>query len=235
LTDEAKKKQHEAVKNNQKAMMQIALYFSKVSLLNKLNRKKKKDKTWPTGKAHHVMTALIKEYEPEDIMARMEMEQALSKLKLGSKKDLNKLLNKLASIECGYLLELSKSKKKAQVLHLGGAQYSSIITTTSVIYCNNKAMLTLEQLLEEMHIQWCLVGGKLREDNSDNNDEVALVASTKKGGKKSGGGDKPRRENPNKDETCNHCNEKGHIESTCWTKLLDILYLTTHEYGEKCI
>ncbi len=25
-------------------------------------------------------------------------------------------------------------------------------------------------------------------------------------------------ENPNKDETCNHCNKKGHIESTCWTK-----------------
>jgi hypothetical protein len=43
----------------------------------------------------------------------------------------------------------------------------------------------------------------LREDNSDNEDEVALVASTKKGGKKSGEGDKPRRENPNKDETCN--------------------------------
>jgi hypothetical protein len=46
--------------------MQLALSFSNVSLLNKLNCKKKKDKTWPTGKVHHVMTALIKEYEPED-------------------------------------------------------------------------------------------------------------------------------------------------------------------------
>jgi hypothetical protein len=51
------------------------------------------------------------------------------------------------------LLELSKSIKKAQVLHLGGVQYSSMIATTSVIYHNNKAMLTTEQLLEEMHIQ----------------------------------------------------------------------------------
>jgi hypothetical protein len=91
--------------------------------------------------------------------------------------------------------------------------------TTSMIYCNDKAMLTTEQLLEEMHIQWHLAGGKLREDkNSNNEDEVALVASTKKGGKKSGEEDKPQRENPNKDETCNHCNKKGHIESTCWTK-----------------
>jgi hypothetical protein len=186
LTDKAKKKQHKAVKKNQKAIMQLALSFSNVSLLNKLNCKKKKSKTWLTGKVHHVMTALIKEYEPEDTMAKVEIKQALSKLKLGSKKDPNKLLNKLALIECRYLLELSESKKKAQVLHLGGAQYSSIIATISIIYHNNKAMLATEQLLEEMHIQWHLAGGKLREDNSNNKDEVALVASTKKRGKKSG-------------------------------------------------
>jgi hypothetical protein len=40
----------------------------------------------------------------------------------------------------------------------------------------------------------------------------------RKGGKKSGGGDKPQRENPNKDKTSNHCNNKGHIKITCWTK-----------------
>jgi hypothetical protein len=192
LTDEAKKKQHKAVKKNPKAMMHLALSFSNVSLLNKLNCKKKKDKKWLTGKAHHVMTALIKEYEPENTMAKMEMEQALSKMILGSKKDPNKLLNKLALIECRYLLELSKSKKKAEVLRLGGEQYSSIIPTTSMIYRNNKATLTTKQLLEKMHIQWHLAEGKPREDKySDNKDGLALVASTKKGGKKSGGGDKP--------------------------------------------
>jgi hypothetical protein len=81
-------------------MLQLALSFLNVSLLNKLNCKKKKDKTWPTGKAQHVMTALIKEYEPEDTMAKMKMKQALSKMKLGSKKDPNELLKELASIEC---------------------------------------------------------------------------------------------------------------------------------------
>jgi hypothetical protein len=148
-------------------------------------------------------------------MAKMEMERALPKMKLGSKKDPNKLLNKLASIECRYLLGLGKSKKNAQVQCLGGVQYSSIIATTSMIYCNKKAMLTTEQLLEEMHIQWRLAREKSREDKSNNKDEVALVASTKKGGKKSRGGDKSQRENPNKDETCNHCIKKGHIKSTC--------------------
>jgi hypothetical protein len=79
LTDEAEKKQHKAVKKNKKAIMQLALFFLNVSLLNKLDCKKKKDKTWPTGKTHHVMTALIKEYEPEDTMAKMKMDEHFQK------------------------------------------------------------------------------------------------------------------------------------------------------------
>jgi hypothetical protein len=59
---------------NQKAMMQLALLFTQVSLMNKLNIKKCRDKDWPTGKAHRVMPALIREFEPEDTMAEMEME-----------------------------------------------------------------------------------------------------------------------------------------------------------------
>jgi hypothetical protein len=39
-------------------------------------------------------------------MAEMEMERALAKMKLGPKKDPSQLLNKLASIECKYSLEL---------------------------------------------------------------------------------------------------------------------------------
>jgi hypothetical protein len=42
--------------------------------------------------------------------------------------------------------------------------------------------------------------------------------NTKKEGKKPNGGDKPKKENPNKDKICNHCNNKGHINITCWEK-----------------
>jgi hypothetical protein len=57
----------------------------------------------------------------------------IGKMKLGPKKDLNELLNKLASIKCRYSSELSDSKKKAQVLRLGGLLYSRIIPTTTMI------------------------------------------------------------------------------------------------------
>ncbi len=42
LTDKSKKKQHNAVKKNQKVMMQLALSFSNVSLLNKLNARRRR-------------------------------------------------------------------------------------------------------------------------------------------------------------------------------------------------
>jgi hypothetical protein len=53
--------------------------------MNKLNIEKRRDKDWPTEKAHRVMSALIREFEPEGMMADMEMEQALAKMKLGPK------------------------------------------------------------------------------------------------------------------------------------------------------
>jgi hypothetical protein len=57
LTDKTEKKQHDAFVMNRKAILQFALLFSTVPLLNKLlNCEKRKDKTnWPSGKAHHVM------------------------------------------------------------------------------------------------------------------------------------------------------------------------------------
>jgi hypothetical protein len=61
------------------------------------------------------MTQLVKEYEPDDTMTKMEMEKALSKLTLGKKKDPNNLLDKMSAIECRYKIDLTESKKKAQM------------------------------------------------------------------------------------------------------------------------
>jgi hypothetical protein len=62
LTDNTEKKQHNAFKNNQKEMMQFELPFSNVSLLNKLNCVKRRDKTYLlTGRAHNLMSTIVKE------------------------------------------------------------------------------------------------------------------------------------------------------------------------------
>ncbi len=64
LSSEEQRRQQDAAKMNQNAMMQLVLSFTSVSLMNKLNVEKHRDKDWPTGKAHKVMYT----------MAEMEME-----------------------------------------------------------------------------------------------------------------------------------------------------------------
>jgi hypothetical protein len=64
--------------------------------------------------------------EPEDTMAKMEMEKALVKLTLTRKKDPNNLIGKLSAIECRYNIDLSKLKKIAQVLRVGGTHYALV-------------------------------------------------------------------------------------------------------------
>jgi hypothetical protein len=79
------KKWSNAVKKNKIAMVQFALSWTKVAQLNKLNRATRAAKDWPFRKAYEVMMQLVKEYKPDDTMAGMKMEKALSKLSLGKK------------------------------------------------------------------------------------------------------------------------------------------------------
>jgi hypothetical protein len=59
LDTEDGKDHQKAVLKNQKAMMQFALSFAIVSLLNKVNCKQQKDKAnWLIGKAHSLMTVI---------------------------------------------------------------------------------------------------------------------------------------------------------------------------------
>ena len=149
LNTEDGKDHQKAVLKNQKAMMQFALSFTNVSLLNKINCKQQKDKAnWPTGKAHSLMTVILKEYEPKDTMAEMEMEMALAKMKLGPKKDPNSLNDAMASIKCRYLIEMTNSKKKAPVLRLGGVMYSSVIARTQMILAGERKRASSSHSLE---------------------------------------------------------------------------------------
>ncbi len=108
------------------------------------------------------------------------MEKALNKLSLGKKKDPNDLNDKLSAIKCRYKLDLTKSKKKAQIFRIGGAQYASIISTTQIMYRSKDEKLTCEKLLKEMHNQWRIARDKSQDKmDSDNESEVAATATAK--------------------------------------------------------
>ncbi len=80
------------------------------------------------------------------------MEMALAKMKLGPKKDPNSLNDATASIECRYSIEMTNSKKKAQVLRLGEVMYSLVIAMTQMIWREKGKELPVATLLNEMHI-----------------------------------------------------------------------------------
>jgi hypothetical protein len=127
-------------------------------------------------------------------------------MKLGPKKDPNSLNDAMASIECRYLIEMTNSKKKAQILRLGGVMYSLVIVTTQMIWWEKGKELPVAILLNEMHIQWWVAGGKNRDKKGSNDNKelvVPAIATEKK--REIKGGEKKTYENPNKDKICNHC------------------------------
>jgi hypothetical protein len=105
------------------------------------------------------MAQLVKEYKLEDTMAEMEMEKALLKLTLTKKKDPNNLaLNKLSAIKGRYNIDMSKSKKKAQVFKVSGTHYASVISTTQMIWRESGRELMCNKLLKK-----CTFYGSLQE------------------------------------------------------------------------
>ncbi len=99
-------------------------------------------------------------------------------------------------------------------------QYAGVMTTMNMIYHEIGKALTTKTLLEEMHLQFRLSGGKSQkgDKDSDKEEEVALTATGKKGGKSEG---KKKGDNPNANKKCNHCEKKGHVEADCWKKFPD--------------
>ncbi len=79
---------------------------------------------------------------------------------------------------------MTNSKKKAQVLRLGGVMYSSVIATTQMIWWEKGKELPVATLLNKMHIHWRIAGGKTRDEKgSDDNEELVVpaIATEKKG------------------------------------------------------
>jgi hypothetical protein len=112
LTSNKEKHWANAVRKNKKTIMQFALSWTKVAQLNKLNHATRADKDWPSGKKHEVMMQLMKEYEPDDTIAKMDMEKALNKLSLSKKKDPNDLNDELSAIKCRYKLDFGPNQRR---------------------------------------------------------------------------------------------------------------------------
>jgi hypothetical protein len=129
------------------------------------------------------------EYNPDDSITEAELELALSKLQLNNKKNSQKLIEEIVSCEVKYRIPISNSKKMAQLIHLGGKEYGTVITVAQMCEKIKGVTCTSKHIVDKMWKQWCVKGGKDRgEENSDNKEEASLAkANDKTNGKKKKG------------------------------------------------
>jgi hypothetical protein len=89
---------------------------------------------FPSGRVWKLWLELHGNFNPDDSIAEteLELELALSKLKLTNKKNPRKLLEEIASCEVKYGVPVSDGKKVAQLIRLGGKKYGTVITVTQM-------------------------------------------------------------------------------------------------------
>ncbi len=172
-------------------------------------------------------------------MAVMDMEDDLCKIKLHKKKDPKDLLDDIAAVKVQYKCVLLKDKKAAVVVRAGKFDYAAVITVTgTTIRVGNNRGDTAEELVAEMHKQFCISGGKNKEDDDDDDmKETALSANSdiecyycgQKGHKKNNcpklqnqsGNNQGNGKHKGKKKfkvNCKHCGKPDHKEADCWEK-----------------
>ena len=90
------------------------------------------------------------EYNPDDSITEAELELAMSKLKLNNKKNLRKIIEEIASCEVKYGIPVSDSKKVAQLIHLGGKEYGTVIPVTQMCKKIKGVTCTSKHIVDEM-------------------------------------------------------------------------------------
>jgi hypothetical protein len=199
LTTEEGKKSKEAVDLNKKVIGQFIQQFLTINLLNKVKLQKKTDKAYPS-KGWKLWKEMQYEYNPDDSIAEAELELTMSKLKLSNKKNLQKIIEEIASCKVKYGIPVSNSKKVAQLIRLGGKEYGTVITVMQMCKKTKGVTCTSKHIVNEIWKQWRVKGKKEHgKENSDNKEETSLKTDTKHKGKKKG--DKDKDKDPKKKET----------------------------------
>ena len=197
LSNDNEKKHDSARKLNALGMGTLALVMETPQMINMIALECSHDVHWPSGKFPTVWTKIKERFGPDDDMAVMDMEDDLHKIKLHKKNDPKDLLDDIAAVEVRYRCTLLPDKKAAVVVRTGKFDYAAVIKVTGTTVRGSKAQgATAEELVAEMHKQYCILGGRNKEASDDDNlKEMALSA--------------------NSDIECYHCGQKGHKKNNC--------------------
>ncbi len=153
----------------------------------------------PDGLAYILWEKLLRKFKPSDQIAAPEQTVKLYALKLGKDVDPTVLEEKIASLEAGYGIPISKEMKISAIMKTARKYYSDTIQSKTRAIKRTGGTVTCDNLIQAMTESFSICVNK--ELDSDNEDNVALAAISFsfKG-------------------NCNICGKQGHKASKCCEK-----------------
>jgi hypothetical protein len=118
--------------------------------LNKVNLERKADKNFPSRRVWKLWQEIKDEYNPDNSIAKAELELAMGRLRLNKKKNPRKIIEEIALYKVKYGIPVSDSKKIAQLIHLGGNKYGTIISVTQMCKRSEGKTCTSKHIVEKM-------------------------------------------------------------------------------------
>lgn len=169
-------RQHAAATRNDMAMACLTMAFTSESLIGMVY--KAQDLTWPSGRAHLVMEALMEQYQPKDRISRVEMRTRLNGVKMTAGQNPKVMFEQLAAIENAYngdQQQIDQDDMVAVVLGQAPKNYATVLTTEQRIRGDH---LALKHLEAAMNAQWRISTAGADGDGGSNENELGLTSFT---------------------------------------------------------
>eukprot|EP00970_Alexandrium_tamarense_P017649 scaffold10388_cov100-Alexandrium_tamarense.AAC.1 len=168
----------------------------------------------PNGLAWKIVKHLTDKYRPNDVAARIQMTNALKKLKFG---DANKYYNDVV----GVCAKFNVVKSETQMIEIMADAVTDPVYSQMVLrHLESSDDDDLEQLCLEMSKLQRITKTSEHVPEDKKQKEVQLRNCNKKGHKKAQCPEKKSKsyKNDGDSKECTGCGRKGHSESHCWKK-----------------
>ena len=222
-----------AKKANEVAMASLTMAFRTDAMLNVIFRSM--DKSWPGGLAYKVVDELKRQFQPEDIMCRVELRRSLNKISMSKGQDPAKLFEQIYSIQNRSKIEIPEEDFVAVVLDAASEEYQAVLTNEQTRLGSE---LKVKNLEDAMRNHYRNISKKTGSSNDDESKEITLSSVNSFGGicfhckkrghriadcpdkKKNGGNNSNGDKNKSNKFTgkCNNCGKVGHKGQDCWEK-----------------
>ena len=220
-----------AKKASEIAMASLTMAFKTEAMINIIFRTM--TTKWPGGLAHKVISELKRQFQPDDILCRVELRHSLNAIKMKKGQDPANLFEQVYSIQNRSKVEIPEEDFVAVVLDAASDEYQAVLTSERARLKEN---LNVSDLEDVMRSHWRSISTKSnsKAESDDEAKEITLASISfggtcflckKKGHRIKDCLDKKENSSGANSSTgtkfngkCNNCGKQGHKGADCWEK-----------------